>query len=315
MKHILPILTLALLGAAATASAGTTYTEATFLNSNYDSNYSYYLNPTVTTSTDGKTQTIDYGEGQFQVVKYGGSDAESLMYQTYFKVHANDDINFYLYDYVANVYGDNSGNALDGVGVKLIGYRTVGEADDFVVNSDTKEAFLENGEKLTGYKGEVHGLGTPADTEIINREYLGGGGEYQVVRNSYYLGKFEEGKDYEIFISYAADGSDGLWSNADIKATGYDLYEDETKAVDYPDGVVPIDKMMQAYKSESFQTFKNAFESANAMPIAQLNYVYFGMRTGPAVGSPLPGGLPIALIAGLFGLGFWYIRRRKATVA
>lgn len=33
------------------------------------------------------------------------------------------------------------------------------------------------------------------------------------------------------------------------------------------------------------------------------------------VGGPLPGGLQITLIAGLFGLGFWYIRRRNATVA
>ena len=36
---------------------------------------------------------------------------------------------------------------------------------------------------------------------------------------------------------------------------------------------------------------------------------------GGPVGSPLPGGVQIALIAGLFGLGFWYIRRRKAAVA
>ena len=31
-------------------------------------------------------------------------------------------------------------------------------------------------------------------------------------------------------------------------------------------------------------------------------------------GTPLPGGLQIALISGLFALGFWYIRRRK-TIA
>ena len=34
-----------------------------------------------------------------------------------------------------------------------------------------------------------------------------------------------------------------------------------------------------------------------------------------AAGSPLPGGLQMALIAGLFGLGFWYVRRRKTSVA
>jgi hypothetical protein len=58
-----------------------------------------------------------------------------------------------------------------------------------------------------------------------------------------------------------------------------------------------------------------------AMPLSQLiptnGYaVAFGMyawATGEAVqGGPLPGGLSIALIAGLFGFGFCYVRRRKA---
>ena len=62
-------------------------------------------------------------------------------------------------------------------------------------------------------------------------------------------------------------------------------------------------------------------ESANAMPLASLDPIgggraTFGLYATPSgtFGSPLPGGLPIALIAGLFGLGFWYVRRRKATV-
>lgn len=38
-------------------------------------------------------------------------------------------------------------------------------------------------------------------------------------------------------------------------------------------------------------------------------------NNGGPVGSPLPGGLQIALIAGLFGLGFWYVRRRKSFAA
>ena len=39
-----------------------------------------------------------------------------------------------------------------------------------------------------------------------------------------------------------------------------------------------------------------------------------GTGTGTS-GAPLPGGLQIALVAGLFGLGFCYVRRRKLTVA
>jgi hypothetical protein len=40
-----------------------------------------------------------------------------------------------------------------------------------------------------------------------------------------------------------------------------------------------------------------------------------GGGEGGTVGSPLPGGLQIALISGLFALGFWYIRRRKNIAA
>lgn len=39
-----------------------------------------------------------------------------------------------------------------------------------------------------------------------------------------------------------------------------------------------------------------------------------GNGNGGAFGAPLPGGVQMALIAGLFGLGFCYVRRRKAIV-
>ena len=59
-----------------------------------------------------------------------------------------------------------------------------------------------------------------------------------------------------------------------------------------------------------------------AMPLSQLipgtfegkavTFGLYGVATGEVVGGPLPGGLQTILIAGLFGLGFCYIRRRKA---
>ena len=78
-----------------------------------------------------------------------------------------------------------------------------------------------------------------------------------------------------------------------------------------------------------------ALASDKSMPLSTLapsakNGVYFGIIAkvdgviyssitngggsggAGAAGSPLPGGLQMALIAGLFGLGFWYVRRRKA---
>lgn len=72
--------------------------------------------------------------------------------------------------------------------------------------------------------------------------------------------------------------------------------------------------------------------AGKAMPLSQLiptnglavAFGIYGLATGEAPdpkdkiggasGHPLPGGVQIALIAGLFGLGFCYIRRRKAIV-
>ena len=54
----------------------------------------------------------------------------------------------------------------------------------------------------------------------------------------------------------------------------------------------------------------------------QMRYLFAGEATTvipptepEPLGTPLPGGLQIALIAGLFGLGFWYVRRRKTVAA
>ena len=82
------------------------------------------------------------------------------------------------------------------------------------------------------------------------------------------------------------------------------------------------------YEEDSLKKFDSEkvvlAAAQKAMPLSRLitvsyisgsvvegNRVAFGFY-GVAVGSPLPGGLQIALIAGLFGLGFCYVRRRKA---
>ena len=49
---------------------------------------------------------------------------------------------------------------------------------------------------------------------------------------------------------------------------------------------------------------------------SQMNFgiVASGQTYTPGTsGAPLPGGVSIALVAGLFGLGLWYVRRRKAV--
>ncbi len=91
------------------------------------------------------------------------------------------------------------------------------------------------------------------------------------------------------------------------------------------------EKLADERKNPDYQEDYTKFDdnrvlaAGKAMPLSRLitvNYindmvvegtkVAFGFY-GVAVGSPLPGGLQIALIAGLFGLGSWYVRRRKAV--
>ena len=296
MKHILPILTVALAFTAMTASAATTYTEysdETFLaNTSYSNKYGNVSNVTPSNGV--------YDYGSYKVIKTGTS---------LFKIHAVENIDVYIYDFISDVGAPNNtdnipldeGTSLKDRKVNLIGYRTqTDNTEDVIINSDTNEEVVGS----NGYKGEVHSLGTPTESEIIHRNYQDGA-PYDVVRNTYYLGKFEAGQDYEIFLS--AEGplyEAGAWSNSDW-AANYQLY---------------VDKLMAAYKAQSFGSFDNE-ASKKYMHLAGLNGAAFGIYVTGAgahdtvVGSPLPGGVQIALITGLFGLGFWYIRRRKSVVA
>ena len=269
MKKILSLLTLALLGAATTVFAGTPYTEATFLADNYTEKFDKLLDTTITTGKNGS-----YNFGSYVVTFEGNSKL---------KIHANKDINLYVYDVVDNVGSGNNVSALKGTApspVQQIGYRELGTDN-----------------------ATIHALGNPTDSEVLQRYYQGNPQPYEVVRNSYYLGEFEAGKDYELYVSYNADGSGGRWSYADW-AGGYNAQ---------------TDAMMSVYLSKNFDNAYNV-QAGQYAALAQVNNKSFGLRAAPAAGggtfgSPLPGGLQIAIIAGLFGLGFWYVRRRKAIAA
>jgi hypothetical protein len=293
MKHLLPILTAALAFTAMTASAATTYTqEEFFANQNYKDNFDQIVKSDI---VEGHNGTYDFGS--YEVIFEGNSNL---------RIHVNEDIKLYVYDFVDNVQSaDNSASALNGVNagqnklaVQQIGYRKIVAGSDgtFVKTSDEKDV-------------NIHSLGDPTDTETINRKekmtewYTK---EYDIVRNSYYLGEFKADTDYELFVSYATDGSDGKWSYTD-NAGGY---------------LIQTDKLMSANIKQDFLSIydQDIYDLAQVYtPLAQVNNISFGLRSAPAdpvvSGSPLPGGLQIALIAGLFGLGFWYVRRRKATVA
>lgn len=93
------------------------------------------------------------------------------------------------------------------------------------------------------------------------------------------------------------------------------------------DGTKRVNSDYQEESLEKFDPKKDIkLASGKAMPLSELtpmgNLAALGLGTtgtavqfgfyGVTAGSPLPGGLQSALIAGLFGLGFFYVRRRKA---
>ncbi len=291
MKKILPILTLALLGTAMTVSAATSFDE-------YADKYSYYESADVggVSGSGPAVQTIDYGT--YQVVKTGESyKGTDLLYQSRFKIHAKEKVTLYLYDYLDNikdnttdtVAGYYNSNAMANKNISEIGYRV----------------FDKNG-NITDQGSHALANDLNLEPEVVTTQSANG--PVNVTRNVYYLGEFNPGNDVEIYMKFN-DGSE-IYSNTVDMPGGY--YGGN--------GASPyarVDKLMLAYKGG------NEAVAAKAMPIAYLantgNEVSFGILAiapqGGAVGGPLPGGLQIALIAGLFGLGFWYVRRRKAVTA
>lgn len=307
MKHFLPILTAALALTATTASAAYYY--------------DYYLdNPTekvsgISSYNAGpndvrETDTVRYKD--FSVVRYSQANNGLLVPTSgtnntnFYKIQiagddptSNQKVKLYLTDYVTNMFGDNS-NALYN-NVTKYGYR--------VLNSD-------------GTVGETQYIDMPQFSELTSDDVIDTVGQRN--RYKYELGTFDQGVEIELFMENAKTGYSAYSYNG-LPESALGGYGDGGY---YPEGIVEAtDKML------TLGYYKTVAEANKAMPLAGLDIaavdggrarIYFGI-IGESVtvtkekeivsGQPLPGGLQIALIAGLFGLGFWYIRRRKATVA
>lgn len=174
---------------------------------------------------------------------------------------------------------------------------------------------------------------------------------YYVDRYKYELGTFTQDTVIELYMKDSTGGDVYSYSGFN---EGDEYGEEAVKAMGgFGDGdriVMKTDEMLNGYyyldenlEKAGLPGFggdtveaKAARESASAksMPLSALepslqNRIYFGIIATSAGfytinddshkiggnGAPLPGGIQLALIAGLFGLGFCYVRRRKATVA
>jgi len=307
MKHILPILTAALALTATTASAAGAFDEYSDVYGYYSSKAydSYQVEPGTL------TQTIDYGK--YQVIKTAYASDESLTYQSRFRIHVNgtkdDLVDFYLYDFYDSPNGTYNKSSLANQGITNVGYRML----------DSDLAPIGDGEITSLGKGEQETVIKPALNEWNDPT--------KFTRNKYFLGTFSGGSDFEIYMSRSDVAGSGVWS--------YSSVNDQVAGYMGGDGAIDdilylnVDKMMMVYQAgQNFSCDTSDPElikkAAAAMPLAFLSPtgggVSFGIQStthqgGGTVGSPLPGGVQIALIAGLFGLGFWYIRRRKSAVA
>ena len=306
MKHILAILSVALVGAAVPAFAA-----------NY---YDTYANPTVETSTSSvwipewnrsgsyTYETTTYQN--YQVVRSSYLD-QGLWHDSYYKFRiTGNNVDLYITDYLDTIDGNpqtgvsDNIDALKNKGITQIGYRyldssnpenigkTVSTGLDVAPNSAATYVFAQDTQN-NWQQTLVEGTLDTIDTDRYKNAYV-------VTRNQYYLGNFNEGDEIEIYLQ--ADGYGEAWSNTTNYMGGYGA------------GVTDASDRLAAY-----QLGLGWNETRAAAPLASLDVgnghrVFYGVY-GETVGKPLPGGTAVYVVAGLFALGFLVLRRRKAIAA
>ncbi len=204
--------------------------------------------------------------------------------------------------YITDFFDSFNGNELPsevlyspGMGVTEYGYYKLDSEGNRI--SDLKFYSLSDTNRIMTFEG-------PGNTYT---QWLDDAGNKTTInRQGYLLDEFSDGDIIEVWMS---DGTRSVASNTPL------LYTEE-------DGGELSERHISTYGA------RNNF-LCNPGPIAslylgegyatQVNYGIYVQAVeggnGGTFGAPLPGGLQIALIAGLFGLGFWYIRRRKSIAA
>ncbi len=363
MKHLLPILTLALLGTAATVSADNFY-------------YDYYKDPSVSAVGNGSdtldgwwydkyfTDSVSYKD--FEVARNSNWNVEAINNSNFYRIHViGNNVDLYLTDFVDNVGSPTNENAIYNK-ISEYGYRNLSLVDGkYVATGDTTTYNLSVSEedgtpiitKTTATGSSSSAAPTIDSLTLTREEYNEAGTEkvevsYDVDRYKYHLGTFNNGDVIELYMKDLDGGEAYSYSNFN------EVGENNTRVGAegaFGDGGYRVnlqtDEMLHDYYFQNEQLESHGLNgftgdnaeanrtaaSSKAMPLSALDpsgsRVYFGIiastagingngngngdgnGNGNGMGTPLPGGLQIALIAGLFGLGFWYIRRRKSSIA
>ena len=269
MKHLLPILTLALLGAAAPA----------FAAFNFELLWQQYDN-----------SAYEGNDGRYFTIRVTGEAGEKG------KIYLTD---------MFNTIGDGVQNeALNGVtenGVKVtqFGYTYTKQGMSGV------QPF-----EMTPASDRIVPLDSETDSLLHTYSYYDEEGKHSRTRNGYYLGEFEAGDEIQVYLQATQNDGEAM------SVTSND-----------PDGeynsktLARVDRLND-YLLQSNLTDKQLLIASLYLQ-DQINfgilgdpgngsgYVY-GVAKEVTVGTPLPGGASVALIAAIFGLGLWYVRRRKA---
>ncbi len=262
MKHILPILAVALLGAATSVFA----------------------------------ETLDFNGFTIETTPYQNENNQGMGSGSYYTITMKNSGSLYI----TNVF-DTAGDGLSGQGELLTnsqygithyGYIDSTGVHDFSIG-DTSRI-----DPFDGYTYTTYG----ADPENPNGAWKQL--SIDVARDGYFLGNFEAGAEVQVYFARKdSDGNILKWISTGTPQDG--VYGSRALGRgDAADQNLPVGQLYfpgQGEKQINFGIIASTTRSTGG-----------GDKT---FGSPLPGGLQIALIAGLFGLGFWYIRRRKATVA
>ena len=243
----------------------------------------------------------------------------------------------------------SSSNALFNMDIVEYGYRTLtldAETGKYIPGDTvTRDVFVSDGENKVLNSEYV----TPIDSidyyddgrEMIRYKYeLGTFTKGEIIE--VYM-KDSSGREVYSFSSYSDEDGEAVYTPFDKDAPAEDVV---ARGNGFGDGGYRVsqqetDKMLYSYyfvdeingqTNADYHDYTKFDEnltlaSGKAMPLSHLTPIninieggnQFGLGTqvafgiyGVTAGRPLPGGLQIALIAGFFGLGFCYVRRRKA---
>ena len=222
----------------------------------------------------------DYMDSYYKIVITGGSG------------------DLYITDWISGAGDDYNRSSIENEGATKYGYYLLSTED-----ADKADA--------VGKKVEM----SLAENRMVFETHEWENGKV-ITRYGYKLGTFSEGDVLEIYMGNEVDASRS-------NTTAYmGAFQKDTHA----DAVV-----MHELGWTGEGTFWNApndirMAAIKAMPLAELAFkgdgvitqgetrVHFGLLEG-SFGAPLPGGLPLVLVSGLFALGFWFVRRKKAVAA